>query len=321
MTLTELRYIVAVARDRHFGRAAKRCFVSQPTLSLGIKKLEDELGITLFERGQKEIGITPVGHKIVEQAERAIREINAIKDIAKRNKDPLSIPLRIGAIHTVGPYLFPSLLPVVRDMQPKLPLLIEENYTANLTERLHSDDIDIAIISLPYDEPNLETHILYDEPFVALLPSAHPLTANKTIRMEDLSRETVLLLGAKHCFRDQVLEICPQCIHSVASDDSLQSTLEGSSLETIRYMVASGIGVTILPATAACAEKYSQRLVTIRRFENVEAQRRVALAWRRGFPRIEAVELIAAAIHRCGLSGVNMHSTYDFSKEEPVSIA
>ena len=306
MTLTELRYIVAVARDRHFGRAAKRCFVSQPTLSLGIKKLEDELGVTLFERRQKEISITPVGQKIVEQAERAIREINSIKDIARQNKDPLGVPLRIGAIHTIGPYLFPSLLPIVREMQPKLPLLIEENYTANLTERLHSDDIDVAIISLPYDEPNLETLTLYDEPFVALLPSSHPLTTNKTIRMEDLSQETVLLLGAKHCFRDQVLEICPNCIHSVASNDSLQSTLEGSSLETIRYMVASGIGVTILPATAACAEKYSQRLVTIRRFENIEPRRRVALAWRRGFPRMEAVELIASAIRNCDLSGVNM---------------
>jgi len=312
MTLTELRYIIAVARDRHFGHAAKRCFVSQPTLSLGIKKLEQELGVALFERGSREVIITPEGNKIVEQAKKVMSEINAIKDIASYHRPLTRSPLRIGAIHTVGPYLFPSLLPVIRDLRPGLPMLIEENYTTALTERLHNGEIDMAIVSLPYEEQGLDSLALYDEPFVALLPSSHTLTAYNELSLKRLAQETVLLLGPQHCFRDQVLEICPDCIQSVAKDDSLQNTLEGSSLETIRYMVASGVGVTIIPAMAACAEKYSQRLVAIRRFNNSRAHRRIALVWRRGFPRTELIELLVTAIHACGLSGIHI-----LGNEEP----
>jgi LysR family hydrogen peroxide-inducible transcriptional activator len=306
MTLTELRYILAVAKERHFGKAAKACFVSQPTLSLGIKKLEDELDAVIFERGPKEITLTPLGRQVIEQAEKALREVNAIKEVVKQHKDPLKTPLRIGAIYTVGPYLLPELLPVVRNNYPQLPLLIEENYTHSLTSRLYNGEIDVAIISYPFDEPGLETLALYEEPFVALLPSSHPLTEKPSVSIGEIAKETVLLLGPQHCFRDQVLEMCPDCFHSMASNDDLQSTLEGGSLETIRYMVASGVGVTILPATAACAEKYSQRLVTIRRFEDIEPSRYVALAWRKGFPRMRAIELITEAIKQCDLSGVRM---------------
>jgi len=306
MTLTELRYILAVAKEGHFGRAAKACFVSQPTLSLGIKKLEDELGVTLFERGSRDINITPVGHKILAQTETALREINTIKKVAKLNKDPMSTPIRIGAIYTVGPYLYPSILPILRRNHPQLPLLIEENYTSNLTHRLHNGDIDVALISLPFNEPGIETCVLYEEPFVVLLPSSHELTSHKVVNIDDIARETVLLLGPQHCIRDQILEICPKCIHSIEDDMDLQTTLEGGSLETIRHMVAGGVGVTILPATAACEEKYKHRLVSIRRFKNIKPSRQVALAWRKGFPRMPAVRSLINSIVMCDLSGVKM---------------
>ncbi|MDH5545389.1 MAG: LysR substrate-binding domain-containing protein [Gammaproteobacteria bacterium] len=306
MTLTELRYILAVAKERHFGKAARACFVSQPTLSLGIKKLEDELDAILFERGPKEITVTPLGRQVVDQAEKALREVNAIKDIVKRNRDPLKMPVRIGAIYTIGPYLFPGLIPVIQDLFPDLPLLIEENFTHNLIARLYHGDIDVAILSEPFDEPGLESVSLYEEPFVALLPTAHTLSNQTMVSIDDISKETVLLLGPQHCFREQVLEICPKCFHSMAENIDLQNTLEGGSLETIRYMVASGVGVTILPATAACAEKYAQRLLTIRRFSDIKPHRRVALAWRKGFPRPQVIDLIARAVAECDISCISM---------------
>ena len=312
MTLTELRYIVAVAREGHFGKAAKKCFVSQPTLSLGIKKLEDELGILLFERGQKEVLITPIGRKIIKQAEQALKEISTLKEMARTGHDPLSAPVRLAAIYTVGPYLFPSLLPVIRDQSPEITLLIEENYTSQISDKLKRGEIDIGIVSLPYDEPGVDIYPLYEEPFVALLPSAHPLNSLTTVSPDELARETVLLLGSQHCFREQVLQFCPRFMHSMSDDDNLQATLEGGSLETIRYMVASGVGVTVLPTTAACAEKYSQRLVTVKRFRGLQPSRQIALVSRKNFSRSCVVVLIANAIRKCRLSGIR------FLEKEPV---
>ena len=299
MTLTELRYICAVARERHFGRASEACFVSQPTLSLGVKKLEEELGVVLFERGHHEIVVTPVGRKIIAHAERILEEANDLKRLAKESVDPLEGPLRLGAIYTVGPYLLPALLPAVKERAPKMTLIVEENYTEVLTERLRSGALDVAVISLPYNEPGILTESLYDEPFVILLPSGHPLAERQPISVGQLSRETVLLLGKGHCFRDQVLAFCPQC-RKAPADDDLQRALEGGSLETIRYMVASGAGITILPCTAAGADRYSQRLLSIRRFAGVEPSRRVALAWRSSFTRKEAIEVVKRAILGCG---------------------
>jgi LysR family hydrogen peroxide-inducible transcriptional activator len=299
MTLTELRYIVAVAKEKHFGRASEACFVSQPTLSLGVKKLEEELGVVIFERGHHEIVITPVGRRIVEQAERILEESNTLKRLAKEIADPLVGPLRLGAIYTVGPYLLPGLLPAVKDRAPKMTLIVEENYTEVLTERLKSGALDVAVLSLPYKEPGISTYPLYDEPFVVLLPSGHPLAQESRISPDRLSDETVLLLGKGHCFREQVLEFCPQC-RKRAADDDLQRALEGGSLETIRYMVASGAGVTILPCTAAGADRYSQRLLTIRRFEGIQPSRRVVLAWRNSFPRARAIQTVIEAILACG---------------------
>lgn len=303
MTLTELRYIVAVAREKQFSKAAKACFVSQPTLSLGIKKLEEELGVVLFERKHQELVITPIGEKIIAQAELALKEVNIIKELAQLNQDPLSEPLRVGAIHTVGPYLFPDLLPVVKEFAPQLPLLVEENYTSELTRKLKNGDIDAAIVSLPFEEPGIEMEILYEEPFVILVPTSHPLAMADTISVSQLASETVLLLGPQHCFHGQVMDLCPDCFKSKPSTE-MDNTFESSSLETIRFMVAGGIGVTIVPRTAACADRYAQRLITIKHFNTgMNPSRKIALAWRKNFTRQQAINTLASCIRECSLGG------------------
>jgi LysR family hydrogen peroxide-inducible transcriptional activator len=291
MTLNELKYIVAVARERHFGRAAEACHVSQPTLSVAVRKLEDELGVSLFERRKGDVSVTPIGERIVSQAQRVLEEASGIRRVAEQGKDPLAGPLRLGAIYTIGPYLLPNLIPGLAEVAPRMPLIVEENYTAVLSEKLKQGELDVIIISLPFDEPGIETRPVYEEPFVLLLPSSHPFNQKERIGVEELSRENVLLLGAGHCFRDQVLEVCPDCLGR-SSEGYPRQTLEGSSLETIRYMVASGLGVTVLPCTASGAERFSQRLLTIRRFEGEPPSRVVALAWRRSFPRPEAIEAV-----------------------------
>jgi len=304
MTLTELRYILAVARERHFGRAAESCFVSQPTLSVAVRKLEEELGVQLFERGTADITVTPVGKRVVEQAHRVLEEAAAIKEIARQGQDQLHGPLRLGAIYTIGPYLLPHLVPVLHKAAPDMPLVLEENYTAVLAERLKQGDLDIIVISLPFDEPGIVTQPLYDEPFVVVLPAAHPWNQKSAIRGKDLADESVLLLGAGHCFRDQVLQVCPECGRSAAGEGSVQKTFEGSSLETIRHMVASGIGITVVPCTAAGVDKYSRRLLSIRRFTRPAPTRRVALAWRKSFARPQAVEAVRQAVLACNLTCV-----------------
>lgn len=304
MTLTELRYIVAVAREKHFGKAARTCYVSQPTLSIAIKKLEEELGIQLFERRSSDVTVTPIGELVVEQAQRALEAAATVKQVAQQGKDQLSGPLRIGAIYTVGPYLFPELIPVLRKLAPKMPLVVEENYTSVLTEKLKHGELDVIIIALPFSEQGVVTLPLYKEPFVVLMPAAHPLTQRKTIRSSQLENETVLLLGAGHCFRNHVLEACPACIPKPGREGELEHTIEGSSLETIRHMVVSGLGVTVLPCTAAGADRYSQRLLEIRRFANPIPNRTVAIAWRVTFPRPKAVDMVKKAVSQCNLSCV-----------------
>ena len=304
MTLTELRYIVTVARERHFGRAAKACYVSQPTLSVAIKKLETELGVAIFERGSNEISLSPVGERIVQQAQQTLEAADNIKQLALHGKNQLSGPLRIGAIHTIGPYLYPELIPLLRKAAPEMPLVVEENYTAVLTEKLKRGELDVIIIALPYEEQGIVSQALYEEPFVVLLPASHPLTSRKTINSKLLETENVLLLGQGHCFRDHVLEACPACIPKPGLEGDLPHTVEGSSLETIRHMVVSGLGVTVLPCTAAGAHSYSQRLLAIRRFSNPIPTRTVALAWRISFPRHKAIDAVNKAIFDCNLSCV-----------------
>ena len=304
MTLTELRYIVAVAREHHFGRAAKSCHVSQPTLSVAIKKLEDELRVAIFERGNNEVTLSPVGERIVQQAQQTLEAADSIKLMALHGKNQLAGPLRIGAIHTIGPYLYPELIPLLRKAAPEMPLVVEENFTAVLTEKLKHGELDVIIIALPFKEQGIVTQSLYEEPFVVLLPAAHTLTSRKTINSTLLEEENVLLLGQGHCFRDHVLEACPACIPKPGLEGDLPHTVEGSSLETIRHMVVSGLGVTVLPCTAAGAHSYSQRLLSIRRFSNPVPSRTVALAWRVSFPRPKVIDVINTAVRDCNLSCV-----------------
>ena len=305
MTLNELRYIVAVARERHFGHAAEKCFISQPTLSVAVKKLEEELGVSLFERRKGEVSVTPIGEQIVNQAQRVLEEASSIRQLARQGQDQLDGPLRLGAIYTIGPYLLPYLIPELAVRAPKMPLMIEENYTASLAEKLKRGELDVILISLPFDEPGVQTLPLYHESFVLLLPSSHPLNQKPDFDVADLRNEDVLLLGAGHCFRDQVLEVCPDCMHRTAGEGSTAQTLEGGSLETIRYMVASGLGVTILPCSAAGAERFSERLLTIRRFGGTAPSRVVALAWRKSFPRPDAITALRDAVLACDMSCID----------------
>ncbi len=302
MTLTELRYIVALARERHFGRAAEACFVSQPTLSVAVHKLEDELGVTIFERAGSELTITPVGERIVAQAQLALQEAEGIKDIAKAGQDQLNGPLRLGAIYTIGPYIFPALIPLLHKRAPDMPLVIEENFTAVLSGKLKRGELDVIIISLPFTEPGIVTLPLYREPFVVLLPSAHPLTAHDTLRAGDLSDESMLMLGAGHCFRDQVIEACPDCAPDRNRFGDDNHAIEGGSLETIRHMVASGLGITVLPCTAAGADRYARRLLAIRRFSAKAPYRDVALAWRASFPRPQVIDVLRETVASCNLT-------------------
>ncbi|WP_455218416.1 LysR substrate-binding domain-containing protein [Kaarinaea lacus] len=313
MTLTELRYIVAVAREKQFCKAAKACFVSQPTLSLGIKKLEEELGVMLFERNHQDLVITPIGQKIVDQAKKVLSDVGHIKELAQLDHDPFSEPLKLGAIHTVGPYLFPDLLPVVKENAPQLPLLVEENYTRELTRKLKLGEIDAAIISLPYDEPGIESEVLYEEPFVILVPSSHPLAISDRISVKQLAKETILLLGSEHCFREQVLELCPECFIDKIQSGDIENTFESSSLETIRFMVAGGVGVTIVPRMSACADRYAQRLIAIKHFSGINPSRKIALAWRKNFSRMEAIDMMAQCIRECSLGGAKV---YENSKQK-----
>lgn len=304
MTLTELRYIVAVARERHFGRAAEACFVSQPTLSVAVKKLEDELGVMLFERGGGEVTITPVGARIVEQAQRVLEQAAEIKELAKQNKDPLAGALKVGAIFTVGPYLLPKLIPALHRRAPQMPLLIEEHYTAGLAEMLKRGEVDVAIVAVPFEEAGIVTQAVYDEPFVVAVPRAHPWASRRSLRAEEIAKESLLLLGTGHCFRDQVLSACPALNRSSATPGTIQKTVEGSSLETIRLMVASGLGITVLPASAVPTKARASDLLVYVPFTRPPPDRRVVLAWRKSFTRPEAVEVLRQAILASEVPGV-----------------
>ena len=302
MTLTELRYIVAVARERHFGRAAEACFVSQPTLSVSIKKLEEELDVRIFERGSSEVSVTPLGQEIVRQAQAVIEQALQIKEIAKRGKDPLAGPLRLGVIYTIGPYLLPDLVKQAIARTPQMPLVLQENFTAKLLEMLRTGELDCAIMAEPFPDAGLASAALYDEPFMVALPRTHPLTARESIGAEELKSETMLLLGTGHCFRDHVLEVCPEYARFSSDAEGIRKSFEGSSLETIKYMVASGVGITVVPQLSVAKDMQGQ--VAYVPFAEPVPTRRVVLVWRRTFTRYEAIAALRNAIYACPLEGV-----------------
>ena len=306
MTLTELKYIVAVAREKHFGRAAEACFVAQPTLSVAIKKLEDELGITLFERGGSEISTTPLGAQIVVQAERVLEQTAAIKELAKQNKDPLVGPFRLGIIYTIAPYLLPPLVKTLIERVPQMPLVLQENFTVKLVELLRQGELDAIVVALPFNDQGLVVQPVYDEPFVVAVPEHHEWAKRDGINSKELKSETMLLLGNGHCFRDQVLEVCPDVARFSTSSDGIARTFEGSSLETIRHMVASGIGITVLPRGSVQDMHPTEGMLRYLPFTDSAPSRRVVIAWRKSFTRGAAIEAVRQALLSCDLHGVTM---------------
>ena len=335
MTLIELKYIVALARYKHFGKAAEACHVSQPTLSVSVRKLEEELDVKIFERGAGEVTVTPLGEEIVRQAQSVLEQANGVREIAKRGKNPLSGPLKLGVIPTIGPYLLPDLVQQNIRLSPQMPLLLQETFTVRLLEMLRTGDIDCAILAEPFPDAGLAIAPLYDEPFLAAVPESHPLAALPSVTTRQLKNETMLLLGAGHCFRDHVLQVCPEHALFSSNAEGISKSFEGSSLETIQHMVAAGMGITLVPRMAAPkdwqppnasnapdapargrrAKAHAVRtsfmhphvryLPVVACGEGQQAPtRRIVLAWRRSFTRYEAIAALRNAIYACELPGV-----------------
>lgn len=298
MTLNELKFIVALAKARNFRKAAEICFVSQPALSLAVKKLEDELGVLLFERSRNDVTMTAVGELVVEQATRAIEEANRIKEIAKQGNNQLAGPLKLGVIYSVGPYLLPEIIPILRKTAPDMPLVVEENLTSNLETQLRNGVIDVAIIALPFELPGVKTIPLYEEAFVVVVPSAHEWANRKEIDASELADEKVLLLNSGHCFSNQVLQACP----SLSRNGEI---LQGNSLDTVRNMVASNLGITVLPISATIS-RYQNPLVKAIPFKKPIPTRKIALAWRKSYGRVQAVDEIAKAIRALEMFSANL---------------
>lgn len=292
MTLNELKYVVAVAQEGSFGEAAAACYVSKPTLSVAVKKLEEELGSTLFERRHGGICITEVGEKVIEQAKKVLAEAGTLRELAQLDTGQVDKPLRMGTIFTIGPYLFPFLIGKLAESAPEMPLIIDEHYPADLKEKLKQGVLDAVVVALPFQEQGLVTLPLYEEPFVVALPHHHPLAAKEAIEYADLQGEQILLLKRGHCFRDQVLSICPECDEREGHQGGI---IEAGSLEALRYMVASGLGIAVLPCSAASMHRLEE-LVTIKPFAGESPTRTVALAWRKSFPRSKAITAVREAL-------------------------
>lgn len=304
VTLQELKYVVAVARERHFGRAARACFVSQPALSAAVRKLEDELGVLLFDRDGSEIRPTAIGREVVAQAQRTLDAAAHVEVIAAAGRDPLAAPLGIGLIHTICPYLLPVWVPHIHAAAPQLALQLQEGLTAELTARLLSGDIDAAVVAAPFDVHGVVTRPLYHEPLLAAAPLGHPWQCEQAVTPAMLAEERVLLLSPGHCLRDQVLQACPDVGRDAWDSAPIgparrPTTLRGSSLTTLRHMVLSGGGVTVLPASAVSAD--DDRQMVLRPLQPSE-ERTALLAWRRGYARTAAMAVLLDAGQRAASS-------------------
>lgn len=290
MNLRDLRYLVALADTRHFGHAAERCHVSQPTLSAQIRKLENYLGVELIERQPRRISLTDMGEKVVARARRLLQEADEIQALTRKEGDPLSGKLKVGLIPTIGPYLLPLVARKLHKQLPKLKLMLYEYRTAVLLERLHNGEIDLGILALPVDTDGFEVEDLYEEEFLLALPSDHPLTKKQRVRPDDLPGETLLLLEDGHCLRDQALEVCSRV--DVRESQDYRAT----SLETLRQMVAAGLGVTLLPALAASGPFASNRTLVTRSFAQPVPTRTVGAIWRKSSTRLPAIEAVSGII-------------------------
>lgn len=293
MTITELKYIVALAKEQHFGRAAQRVFVSQPTLSIGIKKLEEELGVAIFERLTNKVIPTQTGLRIIQAAQETLMSAETIRSIANDAKGDLTGEVKMGAIYTICPYLLPKIIPDLQENAPNIHLYIEESYTDNLVKSLKDGTLDVALLSLPIATSNLfEIKPIFEEEFYAIMPNDHPLSQKPAITPNDFDDERVFLLGSGNCFRDQVLQACPTCKPATHSNTSY---FQGGSLETIRMMVSGGLGVSIFPKMAIHDDKH----MTVRPFALPTPRRQIALAWRKSFTNQSLIDAIEASILRC----------------------
>ena len=289
MNLRDLEYLVALAESRHFGRAAERCHVSQPTLSAQLRKLEEFLGVALVERRPRRLALTAAGEAVVERARRMLRDADDIRSLARASQDPLAGSLKVGLIPTLGPYLLPRVAPRIAKALPKLSMLLHEYQTAPLVERTLAGELDLAILALPADTKGLVTRPLFDESFLVAMPAKHRLAAKKQVRAADLEDEKLLLLEEGHCLRDQALEVCA---HAGTEEQAFRAT----SLETLRQMVASGLGLTLLPELAADGPFASSRGLAVRPFAPPSPHRVIGAAWRRSTSRGEAIAQVCALI-------------------------
>jgi LysR family hydrogen peroxide-inducible transcriptional activator len=290
LKLKDLRYLVAVADTRHFGRAAERSHVSQPTLSAQLKKLEEYLGVQLIERAPKRVSLTAAGEEIVERARRVIESSDEIVELAKGHRDPLAGRLRLALLPTIGPYLLPNVAARLRKQLPRLELMLYEYQTDPMLEKLQSGEIDVGILALPVPADGLDAYELYREPFTVALPSGHKLASRQAIKVEDLAHETLLLLEDGHCLRDQALDICS------GSGMHEKQDFRATSLETLRQMVAAGVGITLLPELAGRGAYGNARGVTIKPFVKPVPTRTIGAVWRKSTARREAILALAKQI-------------------------
>jgi LysR family transcriptional regulator, hydrogen peroxide-inducible genes activator len=290
MNLKDLKYLVALADTGHFGKAAERSFVSQPTLSAQLKKLEEYLGVKLVERQPKNVQLTEVGRQIVVRARRMLDEGEEIIALARSNTDPFAGKLKVGLIPTIGPYLLPRVMPKIRKAVPQLRQMLYEYQTEALLKRLRDGEIDVGIMALPVVQDGLESRILYEEAFTVALPAHHPLAAKSTIKVADLKGQTLLLLEDGHCLRDQALEVCSRVDVREAED------FRATSLETLRQMVVAGLGITLLPEMAVESPYGSQRGLTIRQFSNPKPSRTVGAVWRKSSTREAAIAAVCDVV-------------------------
>ena len=293
MNLRDLKYLVTVADTRHFGQAAERCFVSQPTLSGQVKKLEGELGVVLFERTRRSVELTPIGEAIVEQARNVLEQADAIKQIALSHQDPLLGSLRMGAIPTLSPYLMPLILKPLRKRYPQMKLILSEEYTDTLLTRLNHHEIDAALLATEVDNPEFESIPLFEEPFWLAHPKVHRLAGKKEIKQTDLNGIDLMLLSEGHCFAEQAMKVCQMKDRNAQSE---MADLRASSLETLLQMVAAGFGCTLVPSLALRAGLAKDRGIITRQLELPDTYRRVSLVYRRTFPRTQALEAFSALV-------------------------
>jgi LysR family hydrogen peroxide-inducible transcriptional activator len=295
MTLTELRYIVTLAQEQHFGRAAESCHVSQPTLSIAVKKLEDELGVALFERAKARVHPTAIGLQVLERARRILEQAADIRNLANSGMDQVTGALGVGVLPTVGPYLLPQFIPLLQRLAPQMPLYVEEDVAASLGKKLRQGELDALIVTAPFSEADVVVQELFEEPFVLLIPAGHALAGKTEVSADDLLGQEVLLPGEGHCFREQILAAFP-ALRVAASRPGVTRT---GSLETLRHMAASGLGIAILPLGAAHMPLYTTNMLTTRPFAHPAPSRQLLLAWRASFPRHKAIDVLRRAVQAC----------------------